>query len=297
MTREYRGVRSLVYARVLVDDVDSFVTGPVKPLAPVSEIAKDIEMSSEVHFYDNVPGVVIEGTSQDTITISTAAIDDAPLADITGQFYDEERGLLVEGERLNDDYYAIGYVTKKTDGTEVFVWRMKGKFTIPSQTNATEDDGTDANGQELVYTGVNTNHRFALTKDGVTVYRTTKGLTVAQDTNPQDESNFFSAVQTPETISSTTTLGTLNLVLAAGSTSGKTEVDAVTPAPAAGRKLVYKIGSAAQTVTYNQVLNDWTALQLDADITASEGQVITVAEVAKADNKAKKVGSATVVVA
>lgn len=54
----------------------------------------------------------------------------------------------------------IGYRTKTTDGTEILVWRLKGTFKIPDSDHATEDDGTDANGQEITYTGISTTHKF-----------------------------------------------------------------------------------------------------------------------------------------
>ena len=71
------------------------------------------------------------------VSISASAIPFDVLAKITGQFYDENLGMYVEGER-ESKYFAIGYITEKTDGTEVFVWRLKGKFNIPDSTHATK---------------------------------------------------------------------------------------------------------------------------------------------------------------
>lgn len=294
--KEYRGIRGLVYAEVLVDNTDTYQCGPVKELVPVAELSRTTETTSETHYYDNVPAIVIESTGKDEVTITGSAIEDTVLADITGQIFDESKGMFVEGER-GSKYFAIGYITKKTDGTEIFVWRLKGKFDIPDSQHKTEDDGTEANGQEIVFTGINTAHKFALNDNGTTRYKTVKAVNVDQSINPQVEASFFGSVQTPETVSTSSEIGTLTLVLSAGSTTGKTQVDLVSPVSVAGRKLVYKVAASAQSVTYDQVINDWTALQLDTDIAATAGQVITVAELTKADNKAKKAGSATVIVA
>ena len=104
--------------------------------------------------------------------------------------------MLVEGER-ESKYFAIGYITKKTNGTEVFVWRLKGKFNIPDNTHATENDGTDANGQEIVYTGVNTNHKF--TVDGKKKTAKAVNVDTSVKTTVKEEA-FFATVQTPDTV-------------------------------------------------------------------------------------------------
>lgn len=200
---EYRGIRGLVAAEVIKDDADGMEFGTPFPIAGVSELGKETEASSEAHYYDNVPAVVVDSVGADTVTMATSAIPLNTVAKVTGQFYDETRGMFVEGERESKSY-AIGYITKRTDGVEVFVWRLKGTFNIPSSTHNTESDGTDANGQELVYTGVNTQHKFSLTANGVTKKKTVKAVNVEQDINPQDETTFFSEVQTPDTVSVTT---------------------------------------------------------------------------------------------
>lgn len=199
---EYRGIRGLVAAKVIKDDADGIEFGTPFPIAGVSELGKNTEASSEPHYYDNVPAVVIDSVGADEVTMATSAIPFNTLADITGQFYDEELGMFVEGER-DPEYFAIGYITKRTDGVEVFVWRLKGTFNIPSSTHNTEDDGTEANGQELVYTGINTQHKFELTKNGVTKKKTVKAVNIEQDVNPQDEETFFATVQTPSTVKKT----------------------------------------------------------------------------------------------
>lgn len=201
---EYRGIRGLVCAEVIKDDADGMEFGTPFPIAGVSELGKETEASSEPHYYDNVPAVVIDSVGADTVTMALSAIPLKTVSDITGQFYDEDLGMFVEGER-DSKYYAIGYITKRTDGVEVFVWRLKGTFAIPSSTHHTEDDGTDANGQELVYTGINSQHKFALTKGGKTMMKTVKAVNIEQDVNPQDEKTFFETVQTPSTVKKTAT--------------------------------------------------------------------------------------------
>ena len=190
---EYRGVSNLVYAEVLSDDESGYTTGEVKVLAPVAEIGKTTESSSEAHYYDNAPLIVIDSTGADEITCTVAGIPLEVLADITGQVYDEALGAMFEGPRT-PKYFALGYKTKKTTGEEVNVWRLKGTFGIPEETSATEDDGTDANGQELVFTGIATTHKFAKTGAGA------KSVVVDTGAGNADVSAFFDTVTTPDTL-------------------------------------------------------------------------------------------------
>ncbi|MBQ2427868.1 MAG: hypothetical protein IIV15_01175 [Ruminococcus sp.] len=196
---EYRGVEGLVAAEVLADDGDNYTTGDVFAIAGVAEISKTTDSSNEAHYYDNMPAVVVSNTSSDEVTISASAIPFDVLATITGQYYDEETGGFVEGTR-DFKYFAIGYKTKKTNGDEVYVWRYKGTFNIPNQTNSTENDSTDANGQEIVYTGISTTHKFTNNPDRNGNPRGAKALCVDVAKDLADVSEFFDTVVTPDTL-------------------------------------------------------------------------------------------------
>lgn len=192
---EYRGVSNAVYAEITADTAADFTTGTVKDLTGVSEIGKTTDSANETHYYDNLPAIVIDSVGSDKITINTSGIPLDVLADITGQYYDQTTGMLVEQEST-PKYFAFGYITDKTDGTKVLVWRLKGKFSIPGTTSATKDDGTDANGQELTYTGISTVHKF--TKTG----KPARAINIDTSVNQTiTEENFFATVNTPDTIS------------------------------------------------------------------------------------------------
>lgn len=207
---EYRGVESLVAAEVLTDDESEITFGPVVPVAGVAEVQKTTDSSSEAHYYDNIPAVVVSNQSSDTININVSAIPLDVVGWLTGQTYDEDTGALIEESRTLK-YFAIGYKTKKTNGDEVYVWRLKGSFNVPDQTNATEDNGTSANGQTLVYTGISTTHKFEATGRGAKAVNVDVGLDRA------DVSAFFTAVTTPDTLTAKTAY-TLSVTQAANTT-------------------------------------------------------------------------------
>lgn len=195
---EYRGVEGLVAAEVLTDDDNTgYTTGEVFAIAGVAEIAKTTDSSNEAHYYDNIPAVVVSNTSSDAVTITASAIPLDVLGEITGQNYDTTTGALIEGPR-DVKYFAIGYQTKKTNGDVMYVWRYKGTFNIPDQTNSTENDSTDANGQEIVYTGISTTHKFTKTGKG------SKAMVVDTAKNLADVSTFFDTVTTPDDLQAAT---------------------------------------------------------------------------------------------
>lgn len=192
--QEYRGVRGLVAAEVTTDTLEKFECDTPFAVAGVAELSRTTETTSETHYYDNVPAIVIDSTGADEVTITGSAIPFDVLAKLTGQTYDTSKGMFVEGER-QAKYFAIGYITEKTDGTEVFVWRLKGKFNVPDSTHATKNDGAEANGQELTFTGINTTHKFTAIGN-----KTAKAVNVDTGVNKVAEADFFGEVQTPDTV-------------------------------------------------------------------------------------------------
>lgn len=202
-TFEFRGVDNLYVARVIKDDAESFATDTPVKLAPVAEIGKTTDSSNEAHYYDNKALIVVNSESADTITLTVAPPELKMLSDIIGRSFDETTGMMVESPRTND-YYAIMYRTKGTDGAYRYVSRLKGQFSIPEETNATENDGTDTNNTSIEFTGIYTEHEFA---KGIYNKETNawekagaKGIVVDTRYNLADVSSFFTETQTPDTI-------------------------------------------------------------------------------------------------
>lgn len=209
---EYRGVWGLVAAEVLTDDdSNGYTTGDVFAIAAVAEIGKSTDGSSEAHYYNNIPAVVIDGEGPDTISISAAAIPIEAKAKIGGHYYDETTGTLIETPPQKK-YFALGYKTQDSNGNWIYVWRLKGKFSPLEETATTRDNGTGANGQPLTYTGIQTTHIFE--KTGTTA----KAVNVDESKNLVDLSDFFAEVVTPDTLGTTRTQYTLTITQAADTT-------------------------------------------------------------------------------
>lgn len=193
----FRGCDNLVFAEVLTDnnEVDGgYTTGDVKSLAPLGEISKTTETSSETIPYDNNPAIVITSEGADEITLTVAVPSLATLAEILGKSIDEDTGAMIDDE-ATPKYWAVGYRMQHTDGVNRYVWRLKGSFAIPDETSVTKGEGTDSNDIQLVFTGITTTHKFEKTGKG------TKAV-IIDDTadSPADVSAFFDAVTTPDTL-------------------------------------------------------------------------------------------------
>lgn len=192
---EYRGVTDLVAAEVTKDDASGYETGDVFEVAGVSELTRSTSTSSETHFYNNKPAISISGAGGDEVSINTSVIPFDVLAKLTGQIYDADTGTFYEGQPVNK-YFAIGYKTQKTSGAEVFVWRYKGTFAVPDESHKTKTDGTDADGQSLTYSGIETTYKF--TKNN----RSEKSMAIDTSVNKSVNANdFFNKVTTPDNLS------------------------------------------------------------------------------------------------
>lgn len=95
------------------------------------------------------------------------------------------------------------------------------------------------------------------------------------------------------TIDETPTLGTLTVNSVAGTTSGDTKITVNPAKENANNVYKYKVGASETSVTYGQNLRNWSTWDGKADITAANGQKITVVE-CDGTYKALNAGSANV---
>lgn len=200
---EYRGVTDLVCAEVLSDTAEGYTTGEVFEIAGLAEATKTNSSTNAAHYYNNMPAVVVSNIASDTLNLNVSAIPLKVLATITGQKYDSTKGALYEGHR-DFKYFAVGYKTFKTDGSPVYVWRLKGTFNIPDQNNITENESTDANGQTLVYTGIRTTYKFTNNTDKYGQPQGANSVVVDVAADLADVSTFFDEVTTPDTLQAKT---------------------------------------------------------------------------------------------
>lgn len=212
---EFRGCDNVVVAEVTKDDSTGYTVGNIIPLAPVAEVSKTTENSSETHYYDNVGAIVIRTEGSDEVTLTTPALELGQLATITGKSVDPATGAYVDDEGV-EKYYALGYRLKLTDGTYRYVWRLKGAFSnIPDETSTTESDSVDTNNQSVVFTGNKTLYSF----QAGNIKGRAKAVVIDERDGLADVSGFFSQVITPDNVASLAKATTTAISLSSSSES------------------------------------------------------------------------------
>lgn len=198
---EFRGIDNLYVAKVTKDDSEGYTCDTPVRLSYVAEVAKSTDSASEAHYYDNKAMIVVNSESADKITLTIAPPALEMLSKIIGKSFDAELGMMVDSER-NNDYYAIMYRSKGTDGQYRYVSRLKGTFNIPEDDNQTENDGTDTTNTSIEFTGIYTEHEFTKGKYNGTAWEkgSAKGIVVDTRYGLADVSKFFDEIQTPDTI-------------------------------------------------------------------------------------------------
>ena len=152
---EYRGVRGLVVAKVTKDDTTGYTADKWQELSGVQSVAIAKNESSETHFYDNKAAIVIDAEGADEVTLVVSVLANKTRALIDGVGYDEDHDMIVNTPKKRE-YFALGYIGEKTDGTEEFNVLYKGKFSGGAETHNTKDDGTEATNVEYTFTAIHT---------------------------------------------------------------------------------------------------------------------------------------------
>lgn len=266
---EFRGCDNVVVAEVTKDDSTGYTVGNIIPLAPVAEVSKTTENSSETHYYDNVGAIVIRTEGSDEVTLTTPALELGQLATITGKSVDPATGAYVDDEGV-EKYYALGYRLKLTDGTYRYVWRLKGAFSnIPDETSTTESDSVDTNNQSVVFTGNKTLYSF----QAGNIKGRAKAVVIDERDGLADVSGFFNQVVTPDNVASLANATTTALALSSNAiqvTKGNTDTLVATTSPSGQHVSWNSSNPAVATVDSVGVV---TAVEAGtAIVTATSGQ-------------------------
>ena len=250
---EFRGTDNLWVAEITKDDSTGYTFLTPVNLAPTGQISRQVNSSSETHYYSNVGMIVIVTKGGETLTITTPVLPLSKLALVTGQTYDETTGALISGD-LEEKYFALIYRVQLTDNSWRYVVKYKTQLTgVPEEVSQTRSDGVNTNNQQVVFTCNETVYEF--TNGGHA-----DGIALDERDGLCDFSTFFDTVYTPDTI---------------GQIANST-VTALAVAPATASVAVGETEELMATVTPSTAKVAWRSSNANVASVSSEGVVTGV---------------------
>ena len=192
------GIDQVYYALVTQDDADGYTAGTPAKLAPAMNMSAEPNTSLETQYADNQPFDVMSGEGETKITFDATGIPAQVLATLLGKQFDAATGRIFDagGSAVPPDV-ALGFRSKKSNGSYRYFWYLKGKFSAPKEEAATQKEKMDPKPAQLMYTAVNTIETFDLGDGGSE--KSVKRVWGDEDTTNFSETGWFSQVQTPST--------------------------------------------------------------------------------------------------
>lgn len=136
------GLKNLHYAKVTSDDATAVVYGLIMPIAPAIAVDMKTSSSSAILYADDAPGDIDTATGVTEVTINTSDLATAVEADLLGHTVNAS-GVMVRNFDDQPPYVAIGFSSKTSDGGEMFVWLLKGKFRVPDSAHKTKGESIE----------------------------------------------------------------------------------------------------------------------------------------------------------
>ncbi len=241
-----KGVDKLYYAIVTQDDASVYIAGTPAALAPLKLAAQTPASNSKTEYFDNQPFLTMSAEGETKIKIDITALPLDVEAALLGKVYDVTNKAIYDNNGTPPDV-ALGFRAKKSDGTFMLFWFLKGTFMPFPEEAATETDTPDPKGLSLEFTAVRTVHQFDL--DGGTTTDSVKRVKTDDQTKV---ATWFDAVATP-------------------SPSAPSALT-VTPSPADGASSVAI--NVSPTLTFNNALRTGTT---GVVLTKADGAIVASA--------------------
>ena len=147
------GCRDVVFAKMTEDTAtgttyaeDIFAAPGVIEIALTASVTNEKLGADDVAIYETVTS--LDGFD---VSMTMASIGPDGKAYLLGATQDSN-GVLLEGSNDDAPYVAMGFKTARSDGTDDYVWLLKGKFAQGDSTFHTKEQGT-VNWQNPALTG------------------------------------------------------------------------------------------------------------------------------------------------
>ncbi|MFP7447111.1 phage tail protein [Bacillus infantis] len=136
------GLKDLRYAKLLNDDETGVTYEEPKKIAPAISAGMNTSSNTTTLYADDGPAATDSSLGTTELTLNTSDLPIAVEADLLGHSINES-GVMVENADDVAPYVAVGFMSKTSDGGEMFVWLLKGKFSIPQQNHQTKGENIE----------------------------------------------------------------------------------------------------------------------------------------------------------
>jgi phi13 family phage major tail protein len=186
------GLDSIYVAEVLEDSATAYTNDTAEYFAPAMEASSQPAVNRKTQYADDQPYDALVSEGETTIALTITGLAPEMMAKVTGCEFDATTGRVYDNGGTAP-YYALGFRSKKTNGSYRYYWFLKGRFDKPAEDYATESDSPDPKPTKLNFTAIKTVYEFDLgsINDGA------KRVWGDEDTTDFDGSSWFVQVQTP----------------------------------------------------------------------------------------------------
>lgn len=187
------GLRDLYYALVTQDDADAYAAGTPAILAPAVAASHKPKSETKTQYADDGVFDVLTSEGETEIELEVTNIPLDVLATVLGKVFDASTGRMFNNSGATPPDVALGFRSKKSNGSYKYYWYLKGKFSIPEEEQKTQAESPDPKTMKIKFVAVKTLYEFDLgdVTDGV------KSVVGDADNSGFSATTWFDTVQVP----------------------------------------------------------------------------------------------------
>lgn len=190
------GLKDLYIAIVTQDDADGYAAGTPEYFAPAAMANVSPAANKETQYMDDQPFDVMLSEGETELQLTISEIPAEMQAYVNGDVFDAASGRVFDrADPTNAPEFALGFRSKKSNGSYRYYWFLKGKFTKPGEEHETKGDTPAPKPPQITFTAVKTIYQFDL--DGGITYDGAKRVWGDENTTNFSATGWFTAVQTP----------------------------------------------------------------------------------------------------
>ncbi|MFD1675407.1 major tail protein [Alicyclobacillus fodiniaquatilis] len=135
------GLRGFVYAVLKTDDDTGITYDTITPIINIASAKIQPKTSADVLYADDGPAETASTVGEIDVSIELSDVPPTDQAALLGHTVDEN-GILVRSTKDVPPYVAIGFISQKSSGKDLYVWLLKGRAQVPEGDYASKADKT-----------------------------------------------------------------------------------------------------------------------------------------------------------